>query len=80
MQKDKFNISFIMEDLFYPQTNFYFMNMDKVDYINDMNFLEESFNNDCNISIASKIKIYIYKILILYIYIKLNELLSTFYK
>ena len=44
IQDYKFNISFIMEDLFYPQTNFYFMNMDKVDYINDMNFLEESFN------------------------------------
>lgn len=43
VQDYKFDIPFIMKDLFYPQTNFYFINMDKVDYINDMSFLEESF-------------------------------------
>lgn len=37
-----FDIDLIMQDLFYPQTNFYFINMDKVDCINDTNFLEES--------------------------------------
>jgi hypothetical protein len=41
-----FNFDFdkIIEEAFYPQTNFYFINVSKIDYLNDKQFLDETYN------------------------------------
>jgi hypothetical protein len=41
-----FNFDFnkIIEEDFYPQTNFYFINVSKIDYLNDKQFLDETYN------------------------------------
>jgi hypothetical protein len=43
MIKYDFNFDRIMNELFYPQTNFYFINVSKCDYLNDKNYLDETY-------------------------------------
>jgi hypothetical protein len=38
-----FNFEQIIEKAFYPQTNFYFINVSKTDYLNDKQFLDETY-------------------------------------
>lgn len=44
--KDKwnFNINKILNELFYPQTNFYFLNISKTDYLVDTKYLDKVYN------------------------------------
>jgi hypothetical protein len=35
---------FINDDYFYPQTNFYFINVSKTDYLNDAHYINETYN------------------------------------
>lgn len=44
-----FNFNRIINEDFYPQTNFYFLNISKVDYLNDKKYLNETFNTIKNI-------------------------------
>jgi len=39
-----FNFEKIIEEAFYPQTNFYFINVSKIDYLNDKQFLDETYD------------------------------------
>lgn len=39
-----FDYDQIIKNDFYPQTNFYFINVSKVDYLNDSTYLDETFN------------------------------------
>jgi hypothetical protein len=38
-----FNFKKIINEDFYPQTNFYFINISKTDYLNDKNYLDETY-------------------------------------
>jgi hypothetical protein len=44
MVKYDFNFDKIIKEDFYPQTNFYFINVSKTDYINDKKYLDETYN------------------------------------
>ena len=44
-----FNFERIIEEAFYPQTNFYFINVSKTDYLNDKTFLDETYEYIQNI-------------------------------
>ena len=44
-----FNFSKIIEDYFYPQTNFYFINVSKTDWLNGKKFLNETYEYVYNI-------------------------------
>ncbi len=44
MAKYDFNNERIINEDFYPQTNFYFVNVSKVDYLNDQNYLDITYN------------------------------------
>jgi hypothetical protein len=44
---EKYNLDldkFINDDYFYPQTNFYFINVSKTDYLNDAHYIDETYN------------------------------------
>lgn len=44
MVKYNFDFDKIIQDDFYPQTNFYFINVSKTDYINDKKYLDETYD------------------------------------
>lgn len=44
MVKYNFDLNRIIEEDFYPQTNFYFINVSKIDYLNNKKFLDETYN------------------------------------
>jgi hypothetical protein len=44
MEKYKFDNTKILFEYFYPQTNFYFINVSKTDYINNKEYLDETYN------------------------------------
>jgi hypothetical protein len=44
MAQYNFNFNQIIEEDFYPQTNFYFIDVSKVDYLNDKNHINEIYN------------------------------------
>jgi hypothetical protein len=44
MVKYNFDFNKIVEEDFYPQTNFYFINVSKTDYLNDKAYLDETYN------------------------------------
>lgn len=39
-----FDLDRIIQEDFYPQTNFYFINMEKTDYLNNKNYLDETYS------------------------------------
>ena len=43
MEKYNFDNTKILFDYFYPQTNFYFINVSKTDYLNDKEYLDETY-------------------------------------
>ena len=45
MIKYGFNFDQIIKENFYPQTNFYFINVKKTDFLNDKTFLDETYNH-----------------------------------
>jgi hypothetical protein len=45
MIKYDFNFDRIMNELFYPQTNFYFINVSKCDYLNNKKYLDETYEH-----------------------------------
>jgi hypothetical protein len=49
MVKYNFNFNQIINEDFYPQTNFYFINISKVDYLNDKEHVNEIYNKVQNI-------------------------------
>ena len=44
LQAYDFNIDKVIEEDFFPQTNFYFINASKIDYLNDKNYLDETYD------------------------------------
>jgi hypothetical protein len=50
MVKYNFDLDIIMNEDFYPQTGFYFMDVSKIDYLNDENHVNEIYNKIQNIS------------------------------
>jgi hypothetical protein len=50
MIKYNFDFDKIIEEDFYPQTNFYFINTSKIDFLNDKNHIDEIYNKVKNIS------------------------------
>lgn len=44
MEKYNFDNKRIINEDFFPQTNFYFINISKIDYINDQKYLDETYN------------------------------------
>jgi hypothetical protein len=50
MIKYNFNFDTIIEEDFYPQTNFYFINVSKTNYLNDKKHIDEIYNKVQNIS------------------------------
>jgi hypothetical protein len=44
MVKYNFDFNKIVTEDFYPQTNFYFINVSKTDYLNDKEYLDETYN------------------------------------
>ena len=44
LQKYNFNFDRIINEDFYPQTNFYFINVSKVDYLNDKEYLDKTYD------------------------------------
>ena len=44
MVKYNFDFDRIVKEDFYPQTNFYIINVDKIDYLNDKSYLNETYN------------------------------------
>jgi hypothetical protein len=44
MVKYDFDFDKIIEEDFYPQTNFYFINVSKTDYLNNKEYLDETYN------------------------------------
>jgi hypothetical protein len=40
---NNFKHNLIFKDYFYPQTNFYFINVNKIDYLNDKQYLDETY-------------------------------------
>jgi len=45
MVKYNFDFSRIIEEDFFPQTNFYIINTSKIDYLNNKNYLNETYNH-----------------------------------
>lgn len=43
MEKYEYDFDKIIKEDFFPQTNFYFINVSKVDYLNDKNYLNETY-------------------------------------
>jgi len=50
MVKYDFNFERIIAEDFYPQTNFYFINTSKIDYLNNQTYLDETYNQIQDIS------------------------------
>ena len=50
MIKYNFDFNKIVNEDFYPQTNFYFINVSKIDYLNNENYINEIYNKIQNIS------------------------------
>jgi hypothetical protein len=50
MVKYNFDFNRIIEEDFYPQTNFYFINTSKVDHLNNKEYLDETYNEIQTIS------------------------------
>lgn len=50
MVKYNFDFDKIIKEDFYPQTNFYFINVNKTDYLNNKAYLDETYNIIQNIS------------------------------
>jgi len=50
MIKYNFDFDKIVNEDFYPQTNFYFMNVSKIDYLNNENYINKIYNKTQNIS------------------------------
>jgi hypothetical protein len=50
MIKYNFDFDKIVNEDFYPQTNFYFINVSKIDYLNNENYINEIYNKTQNIS------------------------------
>lgn len=48
MEKYNFDNERIINEDFYPQTNFYFINKDKIDYLNDWNYIQETYKQLIN--------------------------------
>lgn len=48
MEKCNFDFN-VLKDQYFPQTNFYFINVSKVDYLNDEKYLDETYNQIQNI-------------------------------
>jgi len=46
---NNFNYDKILKNHFYPQTNFYFINVSKCDYLNDKKYLDSTFNQIKNV-------------------------------
>ena len=44
MVKQNFDLDAIINSNFYPQTNFYFINVPKTDYLTDKNYIDETYN------------------------------------
>lgn len=44
MEKYNFDFNRIIDEDFYPQTNFYFINTSKIDYLNNKQYLDETYN------------------------------------
>jgi hypothetical protein len=44
MVQYNFDFDRIIKEDFYPQTNFYIINVDKIDYLNDKSYLNETYN------------------------------------
>lgn len=44
-----FNYEKIINEAFFPQTNFYFINVSKTDFINDKDYINETYNYSLNI-------------------------------
>ena len=49
MVKYDFNFDKIIQEDFYPQTNYYFINLSKVDYLNNKAYLDETYNTITNL-------------------------------
>ena len=43
MEKYNFNISQIIKDIQFPQSNFYFINVEKTDFLNDVEYLNKTY-------------------------------------
>lgn len=50
MVKYDFNNERIINEEFFPQTNFYFINVSKTDYLNDKEYIDKTYNEIQNIS------------------------------
>jgi hypothetical protein len=50
MVKYNFNLDRIINEDFYPQTNFYFINTSKIDYLNNEEYINSTYNTIRNIS------------------------------
>jgi hypothetical protein len=48
MEKYNFDNNRIINEDFYPQTNFYFINKDKIDYLNNEQYIKETYNQLIN--------------------------------
>jgi hypothetical protein len=48
ISKYNFNFDEIIKDYFYPQTNFYFINVNKTDYLNNQEYLNETYQYSQN--------------------------------
>lgn len=48
MEKYNFNNNRIINEDFYPQTNFYFINRSKIDYLNDQEYINETYKQLIN--------------------------------
>ena len=44
MVKYNFNLDIIVKEDFYPQTNFYFINVSKTDYLNDKDYINKTYD------------------------------------
>ena len=44
LQNYDFNLERVMDEDFFPQTNFYFIDVSKIDYLNDKSYLDETYN------------------------------------
>lgn len=44
LQAYEFKFDEVIENDFFPQTNFYFIDTSKIDYLNDKNYLDETYN------------------------------------
>jgi len=48
MEKYNFDNNRIINEDFYPQTNFYFINKNKIDYLNDQEYINETYKQLIN--------------------------------